>query len=195
MVDLALGGLPEFDLGWLGQRTPRAKDPAVDGQDAATFAEQRTTIEAATPTRRWLRPSRHDGDRLPDAGMAAELMRQIDAVGDGVVLPDPEKMARIVMSTLALPEITRMQPGLVPEVAGPNNPSRWSGRPPIDGRADAVSLGGGGGMVVIDWKSDVNPAPKDVSLHVDQMRSYLAATGAQRGAILYVTTGFARWVL
>jgi exodeoxyribonuclease-5 len=43
--------------------------------------------------------------------------------------------------------------------------------------------------VVVDWKSDVNPTPKAIDEYRDQMAQYLAKTGAERGLIVFATSG------
>jgi hypothetical protein len=48
--------------------------------------------------------------------------------------------------------------------------------------------------VVIDWKSDVDPNEADMRFHSVQLEDYLSATDAARGALVYMTPGFVRWV-
>jgi hypothetical protein len=43
--------------------------------------------------------------------------------------------------------------------------------------------------VAIDWKSDVNPTPNVRKSYVGQLRDYLDATGAPRGALVFLTLG------
>jgi exodeoxyribonuclease-5 len=42
---------------------------------------------------------------------------------------------------------------------------------------------------VIDWKSDVNPAPETLDHYWAQVRAYLDMTGAERGLIVLMTNG------
>lgn len=44
-------------------------------------------------------------------------------------------------------------------------------------------------QVVVDWKSDVQPAPEMLEHYRAQVRNYLNMTGAERGLIVLVTTG------
>ena len=44
-------------------------------------------------------------------------------------------------------------------------------------------------MVVIDWKSDVQPTPEIIEHYRGQVRAYLDMTGAERGLIVLVTSG------
>ena len=43
--------------------------------------------------------------------------------------------------------------------------------------------------LVIDWKTDISPSVQQVDLYREQMRYYLAATGASEGLLVFVTTG------
>jgi hypothetical protein len=43
--------------------------------------------------------------------------------------------------------------------------------------------------MIVDWKSDVRPDPKIVEHYREQVRSYLAATGAMTGLIVFATSG------
>jgi hypothetical protein len=47
---------------------------------------------------------------------------------------------------------------------------------------------------VVDWKSDVAPTAKDFRAHADQIRHYMAALDAARGALVYMTSGTVLWV-
>jgi len=43
--------------------------------------------------------------------------------------------------------------------------------------------------VVVDWKSDVDPAPEMLEHYRSQVRAYLDMTGAERGMIVFMTSG------
>jgi exodeoxyribonuclease-5 len=43
--------------------------------------------------------------------------------------------------------------------------------------------------VVIDWKSDVAPDAAVINLYREQVREYLAATGATQALLVFVSTG------
>jgi hypothetical protein len=62
------------------------------------------------------------------------------------------------------------------------------------GRVDAIAYEGNRAEVVIDWKSDIYPDETDMRFHADQLKDCLRATGATRGALVYMTPGFVRWV-
>ena len=61
------------------------------------------------------------------------------------------------------------------------------------GIADAVAFGPDGApWAVIDWRSDVAPAPKAIKRHRAQIRAYLEATDAELGLIVFATPGTRR---
>jgi exodeoxyribonuclease-5 len=43
--------------------------------------------------------------------------------------------------------------------------------------------------VVVDWKSDIAPSAATIDLYREQVRDYLAVTGATEGLLVFVTTG------
>ncbi|TIW03833.1 MAG: hypothetical protein E5V74_08140 [Mesorhizobium sp.] len=57
-----------------------------------------------------------------------------------------------------------------------------------------MAVGDQGVVAAIDWKSDVNPTLAVRKAHAQQLRDYLSATHAARGAIVYVTSGEIAWV-
>jgi exodeoxyribonuclease-5 len=58
------------------------------------------------------------------------------------------------------------------------------------GVADAVAFNSEGRpQVIVDWKSDVNPAPETVEHYRAQVSAYLDVTGAERGLIVLLTSG------
>jgi hypothetical protein len=91
-----------------------------------------------------------------------------------------------------LPEIAPLRRGLVPELAV------WSSSPEggrlLSGRSDAVHMEDGRVSAVFDWKSDVAPSAHDRTSYLAQLSDYLAATGAERGAVVYMTLGEVVWL-
>ncbi|TIV63790.1 MAG: DNA helicase, partial [Mesorhizobium sp.] len=104
--------------------------------------------------------------------------------------PDPNEMGAAAIRALALPEIAELRPLLKPEIPV------WGtdGDVLVAGRADALAVGDQGVVAAIDWKSDVNPTLAVRKAHAQQLRDYLSATHAARGAIVYVTSGEIAWV-
>lgn len=105
-------------------------------------------------------------------------------------LPSPAEMAETALRALAMPEIAALQPYLVPEVAV------WAAREAhlVAGRADALAIREGRIEVAIDWKSDINPTANVRAAYGGQLRDYLEATGAERGAIVFLTLGEVAWI-
>lgn len=124
---------------------------------------------------------------------ATELLDQLHSVvdhQDETAAPDPVEMATTALRTAGLPELTPFIPRLVSEVP------LWAARPPryLAGRADAIMMDGDRIALVIDWKSDVNPDAAAQGGHAAQLRDYLTATGAERGAVVYMSSGHVAWV-
>ncbi len=123
------------------------------------------------------------------AARAGVLLLQLP-VGDGQIPPDRIEMAKTAQRTWRLPEIQALRPYLVPEIAV------WATAKDglVAGRADALAIKGQCVEVVIDWKSDVNVAPTTRAGYVEQLQRYLAATRAERGALVFMTLGEIAWV-
>jgi CRISPR-associated exonuclease Cas4 len=105
-------------------------------------------------------------------------------------MPDPREMGETALRTLRLPDIAALRPFLVPEL--PVWASAEDGL--IAGRADALAVRNGSIEVALDWKSDVDPAPSVRAGYVRQLRRYLSATGASRGALVFMSLGEVVWV-
>ena len=122
-------------------------------------------------------------------GRAADLLAQLaDGMG-AELLPDVSELTRTCLATLTLPAVVAARPRMIAECAVRSVLPSDGARRLVDGRADAVQLGPAGVEAVFDWKSDVDPSPAEIAAHRDQMRIYLAATGAPRGLVVYVTSG------
>jgi exodeoxyribonuclease-5 len=94
------------------------------------------------------------------------------------------------LRALALPEIADLRPTLTPELPVYAFEAAEDADVATAGVADAVSYGASGTpRVVVDWKSDVDPAPDVLSHYRDQVRAYLTATGAEKGLIVLATKG------
>ncbi|CDX12290.1 Exodeoxyribonuclease V beta chain [Mesorhizobium plurifarium] len=121
----------------------------------------------------------------PSVNRARELLNQLTDANDDGPQPDPHEMGAAALRGLALPHIAELRPHLVPEMAiwGRDQVSL------IGGRADALAIIEDRVNAVIDWKSDVDPTLAAREAHVQQLRDYLSATGAMRGAIVYLTSG------
>ena len=105
-------------------------------------------------------------------------------------LPDPAEVAATALRTLHLPEIAALRQRLLPELAV------WSEQDGglIAGRADAAAYDGEAPDVVLDWKSDIAPSAQDRTQYRGQLQDYMAAVGAPRGAVVYMSLGEVAWV-
>ena len=119
----------------------------------------------------------------------------IRAIGQPVA-PDPAQglvpaeLAACVLRALALPEIVALRPGLRPEFPVYASTLTEEQEEATAGIADAIAFGADGApQVVVDWKSDVAPAPETLEHYRAQVRAYLDMTQAERGLIVLATSG------
>ena len=123
--------------------------------------------------------------------LASELVLDPD---EGDALPDAGEIAATAWRTLQLPSIAALRERLAPEwpvytLLDDNSKPRA-----LAGRIDAIAYAGDRAEVVVDWKSDVNPSDAHIRFHAGQLADYLQATGALRGALVYMTPGLVHWV-
>lgn len=125
---------------------------------------------------------------------ASVLLSQLDdQVDASASLPDPKELGSTIARTLELPDIAQLRPGLVAEVSVFST-LRDAVPMSMSGRADAVYCEGAQPKIVIDWKSDVKPTNKEVELHAAQLRIYMRAMQAERGALVYFSSGKVHWL-
>jgi CRISPR-associated exonuclease Cas4 len=129
-------------------------------------------------------------------GRAAALRQEVEVLAQETdIRIDPGELAATVVRTLSLPDVAALRPRLRAEVTVWGLLGSDLGEEPLAGRADAVAVTATGVVdVVLDWKSDVSPTPAQVALHGEQLRSYLAVTGARRGALVYMSLGRVVWL-
>ena len=118
------------------------------------------------------------------------LSQLVSGGGDNGPRPEPLEMADTALRTLALPEIAVLRPHLVSELA------IWAARDTylVAGRADALAIRENKIDVALDWKSDVKPTTSIRAAYAGQLRDYLHATGAARGALVFMSLGEVVWV-
>ncbi len=137
------------------------------------------------------------------AELVAELGLAPDASPDAG--PCPAEIADSAARALALPEIVAARDRLIAECSvhavrairtsadGEELAEALvgqAGEELVSGIADAVALADDGSVeLVVDWKSDIDPAEATVELYRQQVGEYLAATGAARGLIVFATNG------
>ncbi len=123
---------------------------------------------------------------------AAELLTQLGLADtdDASFGPSSMEIAATADRALQLPEIVELRSRLSPEFRVYAGTAEAQNLTLTAGIADAVAANEAGYIeVVVDWKSDVNPGQPQMALYRDQVRDYLAATGAQRGLIVLMTLG------
>lgn len=102
----------------------------------------------------------------------------------------PAELAACVSRALALPEIAALRPGLLPEYAVYASTVTEEQEEATAGIADAIAFDPNGApQVIVDWKSDVAPAPETLEHYRAQVRAYLDMTQAERGLIVLATLG------
>ena len=123
---------------------------------------------------------------------AAELLAQIGLTDteDASSGPSSGEMAATAIRTLQIPEIAKLRSRLSPEFRVYAGTAEEQDLILTAGIADAIAADDTGRIeVVVDWKSDVNPGPAETEQYRGQVGDYLAATGAQRGLIIFMTPG------
>jgi exodeoxyribonuclease-5 len=125
-------------------------------------------------------------------GRAAELIRALgqSSVADPAKGLSAQELAACVARTLALPDIAALRPGLLAEFPVYSAQAADGVENVTAGIADALTVGKDGRpVVVVDWKSDVNPEAQLLEHYRAQVRAYLDMTGAERGLVVLMTKG------
>jgi len=120
---------------------------------------------------------------------AAALLNEIE-VAAVARRPHANELGQTAYRALHLPEIAALRPSLVAEVP------MW-GREGVDylaARGDAVAIEEGAVTAVVDWKSDVDPSPREHAAYIGQVEDYCQAAGAPLGVLVYMTSGTVHWV-
>jgi exodeoxyribonuclease-5 len=133
----------------------------------------------------------------PDQAEALEIRARIflaqlgvsEAAGpeDG---PHAPELAATTLRALKIPEIAACRARLVPEITVFSARADHDSTTYVGGVADAIAYQPIGLIdLVVDWKTDINPGAQHIELYREQLRDYLAATGAPEGLLVFVTTG------
>jgi CRISPR-associated exonuclease Cas4 len=121
------------------------------------------------------------------------LIPEVMAVTRSTAALDPDELAGTAWRTFCLPDLAHDRDELVPEVpvyaSVAEDPNRL-----VSGRADAVRYHDGRARIVFDWKSDVTPEPATRAAYAHQVAQYVRILGADRGAVVYMTTGQIDWI-
>ncbi len=128
-------------------------------------------------------------DEVALTSRAGELTLEL-AGAPGAATVSPLEMAQSVRRGLTLPAIQAVRDRLVPECTIAASFTSDGGEDITLGIADAVVPDPDGGIaLVVDWKSDVDPAPATVAHYRSQVGAYLNATRAAKGLIVFLTSG------
>jgi ATP-dependent exoDNAse (exonuclease V) beta subunit len=122
---------------------------------------------------------------------ASELLAQLGLADneDSAVGLSSSEMASTVHRALQLPDVAALRPRLLPEFRVYAGVQAGQEISLTAGIADAVASDETGRVkAVIDWKSDVDPAPDQIDIYRAQVRYYLGATGAQLGLVVFLTS-------
>ena len=124
---------------------------------------------------------------------AAELLRQLgqDDHPDPSKGPSSQEIASAIGRTLQLPIVAQYRQLLQPEFGVFQLRSTEKNETACTaGIVDAIAYNlQGHPELVFDWKSDVAPTPNACQRHASQVREYLDCTEAERGFVVYMTTG------
>ena len=132
--------------------------------------------------------------KLELVARAETLIRALDlpVTDDAAQGLAPAELAGCVLRSLALPEVAAVRPRLVAEFPVYGSTETDTYEEATAGIVDAIALDEDGApQVVIDWKSDVDPAPETLDHYRAQVRAYLEVTGAERGLVVLATRGIA----
>ena len=136
---------------------------------------------------------------LPDLRARAEVLIRVlgrtvtDDPSEGLA---PAELAGCVVRSLSLPEVAALRPRLVPEFPVYAAADSDAHEEAAAGIVDAIAFGADGAPeAVVDWKSDIDPAPETIEHYRAQVGAYLEMTGAGRGLVVFMTTGIANLVV
>lgn len=114
-----------------------------------------------------------------------------EAIIPDATAPDPSELSATALRTFSHEKLKPYIAKLVPEI--PIFGAR-SHTVLVSARADAIAFESGVPVAAFDWKSDVSPTPDDHDAYASQLLEYLELIGAEKGAVVYMTSGDIRWV-
>jgi CRISPR-associated exonuclease Cas4 len=132
-----------------------------------------------------------DADAIRQRSML--LVKQLYGAAAPESALDANELAETALRTWALPELVSNRTGLIAEVPVYGRLD-GDGDRLVAGRADAVGYLAGRPDIVFDWKSDVDPDAASRVDYANQLGQYVHVLGAERGAVVYMTSGRIEWV-
>lgn len=181
---------------FVGARAIQERLPAADKEKVVRGGRERGLVLHKLIEEVLTGESTEDGAALRTR--ARELLGQLGLadVDDPSVGPCSGEMADALQRALQLPEIVALRPRLLPELRVYAATVSDRILTLTAGVADAVAIDETGRIeAVVDWKSDVDPAPATIDIYRGQVREYLAATDARLGLIVFLTSGHIERVL
>jgi hypothetical protein len=122
---------------------------------------------------------------------AAQLLAQLGLMDTQVAATgfSSIEMASTVHRALQLPDVAALRPRLQPEFRVYAGLQAGQNMSLTAGIAAALASDDNGRVeAFVDWKSDVDPTPGQIEIYRAQVRNYLAATGAQLGLVMFLTS-------
>jgi hypothetical protein len=100
------------------------------------------------------------------------------------------ELATTVLRTLALPDVAKLRPRLIPELPLFGKEALEGREILLSGQVDAIAFDDAGAIdAVVDWKSDVDPDASSVGHYRQQIADYRKQTRAKRALLVFMTTG------
>jgi exodeoxyribonuclease-5 len=111
-----------------------------------------------------------------------------DVAAEGI---SADEIAMSCLRALSLPEIKELRSHqLSPEISIYASTMLNKCEYVTRGFADAISYDTNGKpKTVVDWKSDISPSPEVIEKYKSQVYAYLSATNAEKGLLVFVTSG------
>lgn len=175
---------------FVGARALQERLPAADKEKVVRGGRERGLVLHKLIEEVLTGESTEDGAALRTR--ARELLGQLGLpdAEDPTVGPCSGEMADVLQRALQCPEVVALRSRLLPELHVYAAMLADRTMTLTAGIADAVAIDEIGRIeAVVDWKSDVNPAPAQIDIYRNQVRDYLTATGARLGLIVFLTSG------
>jgi CRISPR-associated exonuclease Cas4 len=135
------------------------------------------------------------GELKVDVETVRERSRRLRQELSGAITADLDikELAETALRTWSLPELADHRAALIAEVPVYGRLAA-QGERLVAGRADAICYRAGRPHIVFDWKSDIAPDAAARETYVTQLGQYVHVLGAERGAVIYMTSAQVQWV-
>ena len=135
------------------------------------------------------------GELKVDPEMVRERSRRLLQELSGAISTDLDvkELVETALRTWSLPELVEHRAALVAEVPVYGRLVA-QGERLVAGRADAICYRAGRPHIGFDRKSDVAPDVAARETDVNQLGQYVDVLGADRGAVIYMTSAQVQWI-